>query len=329
MHREKGKQRGLTLVELMIAMVLAMVFAAAIMSIFTANRASFKQDENLLRMQDDARHALHEISYDLMMAGHYADLLQPASVTPDPGLFGGADCGPTGLPDWIYRTWDAGSGQSLSLSSVDNASASAINSSFSCIASAEFQEGTDVVAIKRVAGGASSPAIAGRVYLRTNGTVGLLYREPTSTPPVVVPVPNADWEYRPRIYYVRSYANTPGDDIPTLCRKTLTNGTSSIQTECIATGIENLQLEFGIDTNGNGDPNLYLSDPTPAQMQDAVSARIFLVARTTDSSIQYDNAKTYSVSNFPAFTPNDGFHRRVLYTTVGLKNLQSLRQFGT
>ena len=35
-----------------------------------------------MRMQDDARFALQQIAFDLNMAGHYAELLSPASVIP-------------------------------------------------------------------------------------------------------------------------------------------------------------------------------------------------------------------------------------------------------
>ena len=77
------KQRGVTLVELMIAMLLSMVLAAAIISVFVNNNHSFKQDENIGRMQDDARHALREIAFYMTMAGFYADLHIPSTVSYD------------------------------------------------------------------------------------------------------------------------------------------------------------------------------------------------------------------------------------------------------
>lgn len=329
MIRIGQRQRGFTLVELMIAMLLALISGAAIMTVFANTRQSFKQDENILRMQDDARHAMREIAYDLSMAGHYADLLMPSSVTPDGSLVVGTDCGPGGMASWVYQLRDPGTGENLSVTAVDNATPADATAAHSCIGGGELQEGTDVVAIKRVAGGASGAATAGQVYLRTNGTVGLLYREPTGAPAITVPAPFADWIYRPRVYYVRNYSVTPGDNTPTLCRKYLLGTTASMTTECLATGIENLQIEYGIDTSGNGNPNLFLSDPTLAQMQAAVAARIFLLARTAEVDRNYENDKTYNVSNAPAYTPNDGFHRRVFSMTVGLKNIRSLHRIGS
>jgi type IV pilus assembly protein PilW len=164
--------------------------------------------------------------------------------------------------------------------------------------------------------------------LRTNGTVGLLYREPTVAPAIVVAPPNADWEFRPSIYYIRQFADAPGDGIPTLCRKTLAGAGPSMTTECLATGIENLQLEYGIDTTSDGQPNVFLPNPTLAQIQDVVSARIFVLARTTDTDTRYTNAKTFSISNSPNYAPTDSFHRRVFSTSVSIQNIRSMNMMG-
>ena len=95
-------------------------------------------------------------------------------------------------------------------------------------------------------------------------------------------------------------------------------------TECLATGIEDLQLVYGIDTSENGQANVYTPSPTLAEMQNVVSARIFLLARTTDIDTRYTNDKVYSISNSPDFTPNDSFHRRVFSTNVAIQNVRSI-----
>ena len=324
-----NKQYGVTLVELLIAMVLSLILGAAVIVTFTNNSRSFNQDENILRMQDDARHALHEIAFGISMAGNYADLLVPGSVVPDASLALGTDCGPGAVANWMYQTRQPVTGFNLSIWTLDNATAAAAGARHSCIGGAEFQQGTDVVAIKRVAGARVAAPAAGRTYLRTNGTVGLLYRSPMPVAPAVpVPAPNSDWEYRPAIYYIRNFANAAGDGIPTLCKKALQGSPPSMGTECLATGIENLQIEYGIDLNDNSNPNLFLPNPTLAQLQTVVSARITLLARTTETDTRYDNDKTYSISNAPDYTPADSFHRRVFSTTVGIQNIRSLNSMG-
>lgn len=319
----------MSMIELMIAMLLAVILAGSIITVFVNNSHSFNQDENVLRMQDDARFALREIAFDISMAGHYADLLVPGSVTPDGSLAILADCGPVGQDKWMYRTTQAGTGNSFSLIGIDNATGTTASAVHSCIGAGELQEGTDVVSVKRVAGSPAGATRAGSIYLRTNGTIGLLYRAPFPGAPLFdVPAPRADWEFRPRVYYIRQFANTPGDGIPTLCRKVLAGVGPSMITECIATGIENLQIEYGIDTSDDGRPNVFLSSPTLAQMQDVVSARIFLLARTVRIDTRYTNEKTFSVSNAPDYTPADSFHRRVFSSTVAVQNIRSMNMMG-
>ena len=322
-------QAGFSVVEVMIAMLLSMALASAIISVFVNNTYSFNQDENIGRMQDDARFALREIAFDISMAGHYADLHVPSSVSYDGGLAIGTDCGPVGEANWMYRATEAGTGNSLSIMAIDNATNAAVTAAHSCFVGGELLDGTDVVAIKRVAGAEATTLSANGAYLRTNGTVGVLFSGVAPTaPPLVVAAPSADWAFRPSIYYIRQFANTPGDNIPTLCRKALSGGGPSMTTECLATGIENLQIEYGIDTSQDGHPNVYLTSPTLAQMQDVVAARIFLIARTTENDTRYVNNKTYSISNAPDLVPGDSFHRRVFSTSVSIQNIRAMNMMG-
>jgi type IV pilus assembly protein PilW len=326
---QKKYQAGFSVVEVMIAMLLSMALAGAIISVFVNNSYSFKQDENIGRMQDDARFALREIAFDISMAGHYADLHVPSSVSYDGDLAIGTDCGPVGEANWMYRATEAGTGNSLSIMAIDNASNAAVTAAHSCFISGELRDGTDVVAIKRVAGAEATTLSANGAYLRTNGTVGVLFSGVAPTaPPLVVAAPSADWAFRPSIYYIRQFANTPGDNIPTLCRKALSGAGPGMTTECLATGIENLQIEYGIDTSQDGHPNVYLTNPTLAQMQDVVAARIFLIARTTDNDTRYVNTKTYSISNAPDLVPGDSFHRRVFSTSVSIQNIRTMNMMG-
>ena len=255
-----NRQTGFSIVELMVALGLSMTLAVAVVSVFVNNSYSFKQDENVSRMQDD--------------------------VTADANLAIGSDCGPAGELNWMYRTVEAGGGEAHSLMAIDNATNAAVAAAHSCFAAGELLEGTDVVAIKRVAGAESAALRPGSVYLRTNGTVGLMYRAPfPAAPTVVVAPPMADWEYRPSI-------------------------------------------EYGIDTTQDGHPNVYMTSPSLADIQNVVSARIFILARTTDIDTRYTNDKTYSISNAPDFTPGDSFHRRVFSTNVSIQNIRTLNMMG-
>lgn len=319
---------GFTIVELMISVLVGLVLASGIVTVFTNSRHSFDRDSNILRMQDDARQAIRELTYDLSMAGFWADLLAPQMVVVDGGLSVASDCGPAGIVNWIYQPVVTGALQSQAIAMVDNATAVTADASFSCLG-ADVVPGTDIISIKRVAGAVASGALtAGNVYLRSNGTLGLLYQEPVAAPAIVIPAPYKDWEYRPSIYYVRRFAVDPADGIPTLCRKILRYAANpTIETECLAQGVENLQIEFGLDVNADGSPDGYVANPTPAQMLNAVSAEIYVLTRSATPDFRYTNDKTFTVSNAPAYTPADNFYRRVFSVSISLRNLRSLRMF--
>ena len=97
-------------------------------------------------------------------------------------------------------------------------------------------------------------------------------------------------------------------------------------TECIARGIEDLQLTYGLDDDGDSIPNRYLAAPTLAEIQQIVTVRVSLLARTQQPDRRYTDPRTYQVDNAPAYTPADNFHRRLYSITVGVYNRRNLQR---
>ncbi|KAA0070347.1 PilW family protein [Rhodanobacter sp. T12-5] len=65
-------QRGLTLIELMVAMVLGLLVAAGIITVFASTNSSSKAQNQMARLQEEGRFAITRISDDLRMAnGQY------------------------------------------------------------------------------------------------------------------------------------------------------------------------------------------------------------------------------------------------------------------
>lgn len=326
MHKQTA-QSGFTIIELMIALALGLFLVAGVVTLFMHSRQSFSQDENTARLQDEARFAMQELARDLRMASYLTEPLVPGSITLDDSLTLATDCGDPAQPEWIYNFTDQVTGEINTLTALDNVDGATANAAYSCIDPDEIVPDTDVVAIKRAAGDPVPPAAiqAGTVYIRSNGTTGLLYQDP---PVTVIAGPFNDWEYRPRIYYIRNYSNAEGDGIPSLCRKVLTGGAPTMTTECIAQGIENLQLEYGLDTDSDGSADRYLAGPTLAEIQDVVSVRIFLLARTREEDRSRTDPKTYTISNAPDYAPADNYRRRTYSVTVTVHNLRNLRRLG-
>jgi type IV pilus assembly protein PilW len=177
-----------------------------------------------------------------------------------------------------------------------------------------IKDETDVLAIKRVSGTAlTTGQTDGVTYLRTNGTVGSFVNNAASVPPVSGV---SDWQYLPRIYYIRD------DAVPSLCRLDL-NGLAFdaiAADECLAEGIEDLHVQFGIDTDGDGVANQYVSDPTQAEANTAVSARLYVLVRSAEEDHGYTNTKSHRLGDIVIPAQNDKFYRRVYNTTVTLRN---------
>lgn len=83
------KQHGLTLVELMIAMTIGLLLLGGITSIMISSRQTYRVNEALSRMQDNARYAFQVLSRDIRMAGYFGCV--GSDVTPTNTLSGPTD----------------------------------------------------------------------------------------------------------------------------------------------------------------------------------------------------------------------------------------------
>ena len=84
----------------------------------------------------------------------------------------------------------------------------------------------------------------------------------------------------------------------------------------------------GVDSDGDGSVDSYISAPTAAEMETTVSVRVFMLGRTTDEDGGYTNDKTYTLSNATSFAPDDSFRRRVYMTTVSVPNVRNRMLIG-
>jgi type IV pilus assembly protein PilW len=86
------------------------------------------------------------------------------------------------------------------------------------------------------------------------------------------------------IYYVANN-DKAGDGIPTLKRKELRleSGQLNFATVPLVEGVDNFQLDYGIDTSGDGVVDQYTAAPSTAHdWRNAMSVRVSVLARNTD-----------------------------------------------
>lgn len=362
---------GFSLIEMMVAISLGLVVTGSVLGVFLSTSRNYAIDDQIGRMQENARYAMTILSRDLRMAGFWGTMIDPEKITPKKRVCAPAsalpecldfpettlaldtDCAPSGFVGaGQYDTWAYD--PRVPIEVLSEASDTDANNDFSCIQASEFMQtsGTtpnpsSVLTIKSVQGlgNAHNPAVPldeGNVFLRTNGVIGAILEYDPDHGVTGVPATGVrDWVYTVHVYYIRNHSVIPGDGIPSLFRKHLfvectnldgmgncTNYDHKIQTEAgaLGEGVEHVNVNFGIDTDGDGVANFYEAEPDATDLEQAVTAKIFMLVRSPDEDWAYTNDKTYTLGIDGvglALTRgpfNDNFHRRVFTSTVVLRN---------
>jgi type IV pilus assembly protein PilW len=327
---ERRRARGMTLIQILIGMATGVSVVAALSVYFVQGSRSSREDINVSNMLNELSFATGQLTADLEMTGFWAEVHDPSAITADGTLaISGTDCGPAG---W-YRSLGA-------IQLLDNSTAptaAQIHATFPCIPENDVMPGTDVIAVKRVLGRVAATSAdpsglqAGTLYLRRHDRFGLLFRHGGGTPSPV-DTPYDDWEYAPAVYFVRRFTRTAADGVPALCRATLRSAGAAapaFEVDCVAQGIEHLQVEIGVDTDEDGGANQFTSTPSTADLNRAVTARVYLLARSVRPDVSYTNQKSYWFSNMAQPIVPSGadahFFRKTLSREVALRNPRGLQ----
>lgn len=79
------RMAGMSLVELMIAMVIGLVVMLGVVQVFAASRQSYQLSEGLARVQENSRFAMDTLQRELRMAGHFGCVNDQAHTIQNPG----------------------------------------------------------------------------------------------------------------------------------------------------------------------------------------------------------------------------------------------------
>ncbi len=317
--------RGFSLVELMIAMALGLGLSAVLATVFVKARQQAHIEAELARIQESGRYALYLLSRELRMAGFWGGLTELSSRALPASAPG---CG-------LASQWALTPRYPLDvINDFDRSTLSALGLELSCLNSSQIRPQTDVIAIKRSAteptlrDGRYSPGSGGadssQWFLRVADhglTVDWRYIESGRLPAADVrPGSTVDyWELYANLFFIRRYSER-GNRIPTLCTEVL-SAASLGPVECLIEGVEDMQVEFGIDSDGDRVPNYYRAGPDSAEMRQAVSARLYLLMRSIEQVAGYRNRNSYQLGQKHLAAMGDAYLRRLFSTTVWMSNV--------
>ena len=316
--------RGFTIIELLIALALGLTLSAAITKIYIQNNVSMQQDEQIARLQENARYALKLLSREIGMAGFAGGTPDQSTLTPVAIATGCA-----------HDTWNLDLTTPLDFindAEAGSAMTTEAGVTITCSAPSDLVDETDIISIKRTADRATleNGTLASNVATTDNQWYLRLADNRSNKNWVNVAsgaaIESSDasagsdvdyWAFFHKIYYLRNVDDS-GEDVPTLCAQVLQG--SSLSEECYVDGIENIQIELGLDLDGDSTPDIFKSNPTIAEMADTVVVRLYLLARSPNEIGGYTNNKTYYLGSTTIANPDDGYFRRVYSTTIQIKN---------
>jgi type IV pilus assembly protein PilW len=151
----------------------------------------------------------------------------------------------------------------------------------------------------------------------------------TCLPGSYAPPASRSRELEVHAYYV-STQSTLRADVPALRRKrfaSATAGTAVIDEE-IVPGVEEMQVRFGIDSNGDTNADSYVNPGAVTVSDRVVSATVWLRIRAEDREQSLVDSRPYNFG-FPGattFTPTGEqrkFRRVVVSRTIQLRNTRS------
>jgi type IV pilus assembly protein PilW len=134
-------------------------------------------------------------------------------------------------------------------------------------------------------------------------------------------------------YYVATDSNlVPG--APTLRRKTLgvMGGGPAVIDQEIAPGVENLQVQFGVDVNADNSVDRYVNPGDPIYIPGAagyapgarvLTARIWLIVRGLTPEVGLSDVRDYEPGDVDLGVPNDDFRRIQVSKTILLRNART------
>lgn len=324
----RARQAGLSLVELMVSITLGLMILSGVLVVFVNTSTARNEVERTSRQIENGRYASEILTEDLRLAGFYGEL-NPASVA-TPAALPADPCSVTPA-DW--RAWIP-----VHLQGYDDTGFTSTNCALT-----NLKANTDVLVIRRAracAAGVSGceAAANGRPYLQVSmcatqvTPTHKLGLEGTETfdmqkKTCVSTAPANKREYFVRIYFVAT-DNGAGQNIPTLKRLELTGAGWNIVP--MVEGIEELQLQYGLDTNGDGVPDVYVANPNdyPAgtctgtcpinNWMNVVTVQFHVLARNLETSPNFTDTKKYILGKDAAGNAIEreplGAYRRHVYS---------------
>jgi type IV pilus assembly protein PilW len=321
-----GKQCGISLVEILVALVISLFLLGGIVQVYLGNKTTFKFTNALAEIQENGRFALDSMSQDLRLSNEWGCVkFNPADTdninnTINTGTFAGYNSNFHDFvgEDAIVGTNNAGLNGSDTLTvrggkpgqaNVQSPFVLAGTASLNVTAGSRIGQG-DFVLVTRCGANdllieaeadilrvTTATTVAANTLLTFAGSKSQQYQNDAS----VIELQTVNY----------SIANGASGQ-PALFRTEFGTAVELVE------GVQDLQILYGVDSDNDQFANQYLSSNNVADFDDVVSIRVMLLLRSIDDFVA-EAPQTYSF-NGAQTTAGDRRLRQVFTTTVALRN---------
>jgi type IV pilus assembly protein PilW len=316
-----GRQQGVTLIEMLVTLLIGAFMTLGAITVFTQSRNSFRTNDVAARLQENARFALSEMEPDLRLA-QYWGMTNKAQLLTVPAPLPAVTCGGNN----IALVAISAAALANPVQAFDNAFAlNGLCAPFNNT----WRANTDSLILRHVSGQPTAPT-AGLIQVQSTRTAGNLFNN--GAPPLANNCPAGNpqtctYDMQFHVYYIDAQSSL-GANVPSLRRLTLGAG-GLVQDQEIIAGAEDLQVQFGVDTNNDNSVERYVDPNHPLITVGApgynpnariVAVRVWLLLRAEQAEVGFTNNTAYQYANVGPFTRNDGIRRLLVSQTVMLRN---------
>ena len=339
------RQRGLTLIELMISVALSLVILSAMSYIYVSSRGVYRSNEAMARAQETGRFALEWLARDIRNAGNFGCISYntPQIIANPPNGIGGqiqAVFGYENGKDTSNAAWPNPStityvrGDVLIISGMlgnaanvtDNVPGNAnVKVDQNCMGlqqddlaiACNFKQATLFRVTNNVQQNCNLNSSPGYDVTAANNA---------NTSNFKMPYTKDDRAILFKLGVLAYFIGQNPAGNPALYRVNAASTTLPIPTEEVAENIEDMNLLFGEDTNADGQADVYSNANSVVNWANVVSVRVAVVARSADTSAVQQSQTYYFQPSASAGvysiapTPTDRRLRQVFTTTVALRN---------
>lgn len=342
-----NRNAGFSLIELMVAITLGLLLVAGVAQVFVSSKQAYRVQDSVGRLQENARFASGYLGQYIRQADLWSGV-KPDRITTASAVYGG----PGGCKDgWIVDVANGlvgytGDTSGTALSYPAGLPSNCLNTSGSGGSAANYVAGSDVLVVRYVdpgtytaiasatctagASAGSTYVVNGKYYLRTQvGKRAQLFNIASSECPAAIaaiPGDAADgvlnFQYRAVGFYLLDADNGQGST-PTLYLLTLQG--DALTPQPLVDGIEMMKFEYGVDTDGDGRVDSYLtaSAITAPNWKRVITVRASLIVRG-DALDNYVDNQSYTMTGAGyVYTPPVSvrrFQRRLVVREIQVRN---------